>query len=173
MPINNNHKHFPLEYWAVFMTSMIMAIILVVLCVHVNNSISIKPDTLLLVGGNFVIAYWISSIINKKHKNNELKISNCFEELDSLLLLLNELRTTIKNDNFDDDYSFRSMSIINLQIDLIKQYSFINKEHMDALFEDYKKLNISLTGESEINDNYKISLLNLEKKILVIKSQIL
>jgi len=162
-----------LEYWAVFMTSVILAIILAVLCVHVNYSVSLKPDTLLLVGGNFAIAYWIASVINKKHKNNELKISNCFAELDSLLLLLNKLRIAIKDDNFDDDYSFRSMSIINLQIDLIKQYPFIEEEHKDALFEDYQKLNKSLTGETTINDNYKIVLLKLEKRILVIKSQIL
>ena len=121
----------PLEYWAVFMTSVILAIILAVLCVHANYSVSIKPDTLLLVGGNFAIAYWIASVINKKHKNNELKISNCFAELDSLLLLLNKLRIAIKDDNFD--------------IDDIKHHFGI-----DFTYDDFKKHFYGLLEEGKI-----------------------
>lgn len=173
MPKINNQERIPLEYLTVLVTSIFMAIIFTILCIRTNHIISIKPDTLLLVAGNFAIAYWISSIINKKHKNNELKISNCFDELDSLLELLNDLRITLKDNKFDDDYSFRSMSLINLQIDLVNQYSFIEKKHMDTLLEEYQKLDKFLTGQSDINDKYKLSLLNLEKRILVIKSQIL
>jgi len=171
--LERSPSHISVGYLTAFITAIFMAILLVLLCIKINSEVAIKPDTLLLVAGNFAIAYWISSIINKKHKNNELKISNCFDELDSLLVLINRLRETIKNEEFDDDYSLRSMSLINLQIDLIKQYPFIEDENTNTLFNEYEKLNTYLTGSTNIDDNYKHALLALEKRILVIKSQIL
>lgn len=126
----------------------VMLIFALILFVIFKIEYSLKADTLLLVFGNFSIAYWISTKINKKHKNEELIVNNCFEELNSFMTLITDLRKTIKDKEFDDDYSKRAMSLFNLQIDLIGKYNFIKEEH-------------------------KSKLIQLEKKILVIKSEIL
>lgn len=170
---NDNQSKISLEYWYIFITAIITAIILSALCVKFKSLTTVKLDTLLLIMGNFGIAYWISTVINKKHKDNELKIDNCFEELDNLLKLIIELRDIINTDKFNDDHSYRLMSLLNLQIDLIGKYSFIDKKHQNELTKEYKKLDDKLTGSNTIDSNYKLPLLSIEKRILVIKSEIL
>lgn len=143
------------------------------LYIKYDLNISIKLDTILIVTANLLIAYWISSIINKKHKNEELKVSNCFKELEYISDLVIELREVIKKKNLEEDNSNRFMSLLNLQIDLINKYKFINDEHKNKLTYLYQKLDIELTSENNINEEYKHTLLFIEKRILVIKSDIL
>ena len=119
------------------------------------------------------LAYWIASVINKKHKSDELKVNSSFEELDSLLAFISELRKTIDEDKFDDDYSYRAMSLINLQISLICKYPFIETQDKEKLISKYAKLNVMLTDNNEIDMEYKRILLAIEKRVLVIKSVIL
>ncbi|HIP35938.1 MAG TPA: hypothetical protein EYG85_03695 [Crocinitomix sp.] len=173
LKIKQDNSRIFFEYWSIFMTSVIMAIILSAICIKFKSIFSIKPDTFLLVFGNFGIAYWIASVINKKHKNDELKVNSFFEELDSLLELISDLRKTINQDKFDDDYSYRSMSLINLQIDLIFKYEFIECKDTEELITKYAELNTMLTGNDKIDVEYKRILIAIEKRILVIKSEIL
>ena len=158
--IKQDNSRISFEYWAIFMTSVIMAIILSAICIKFKSIFSIKPDTFLLVFGNFGIAYWIASVINKKHKNDELKVNSFFEELDGLFELISDLRKTINENEFNDDYSYRSMSLINLQIDLISKYEFIEREESKELITKYAELDKMLTGNNEINQEYKMILIN-------------
>ncbi len=175
MQIKKDHKsiHISMEGALIFIPASLTALILAIICIEFNNSVPIKPDTFLLVLGNLGIAYYISTIINKEHKDNELKVSNCFKELDSLLELVSELRQAITDNKFNDDFASRSMSLISLQISLIKRYLYIEDIHIDKLLSYYKKLNTMLTDSDEIDLNYKHQLLAIEKKVFVIKSEIL
>jgi len=163
----------PLELTYILITAIITAMILSFSCMTLNKMVTIKPDTFLIVLGNFGIAYWIASVINKKHKTDELKIHSCFEELNNLEKLISNLRETIKKEKHDDEYINRVKSLINLQIDLVSKYKFIQNEHIIKLKEEYRTLDYMLTGENQIQENYKLSLLSIEKKALVIKSEIL
>lgn len=138
--------------------------------------IELKYDTLFNFVGNLFIAMYIASVIAKKQKNVELKIDNCFKELDSLLDLLKELRNFVIANNTDnlEDNLIRYLALISLQIQLVKKYNFIIQSSKDKLDEQYYELNTYLTEEvNEINQEYKYSLLQLEKTILNIKSNIL
>lgn len=139
--------------------------------------IELKYDTILGILGNLMIAVYIASVISKKQKNDELKIDNCFKELNHLLCLLNELRTHImdeQEENKLDDIKIRYMSLISLQIELVKKYKFIPKHFNDKLAEHYRNLDKSLTSENTIcHEDYKHSSLQLERVILNIKSNIL
>lgn len=130
-----------------------------------------------------LIALYIASIITKKQKNQELRIDNCFKELDCLLNLINELRSSL-NDNSNstndsgilqtkEDDIRRYLSLISLQIELIKKYEFISHDFKDKLFAEYYIFDGHLTGSDEINFEYKHSALQLERIILNIKSNIL
>lgn len=163
----------PLELTYILITAIITAMILSFSCMTLNKMVTIKPNTFLIVLGNFGIAYWIASVINKKHKTDELKIHSCFEELNNLEKLISNLRETIKKEKHDDEYINRVKSLINLQIDLVSKYEFIQNEHIIKLKEEYRTLDYMLTGENQIQENYKLSLLSIEKKALVIKSEIL
>jgi hypothetical protein len=137
--------------------------------------LELKYDTIINILGNFAIAIYIASIISKKQKNQELKIDNCFKELDSLLDLFSKLRNSIMlNNNTLEDDLIRYLALISLQIQLINKYNFISEVYKDKLNQEYYKLNTYLTEEvDEINKNYKHPLLQLEKIILNIKSNIL
>ena len=144
----------------------------------VELKINIKCDmlnTLLSIGGNFIIALYIASVITKKQKDNELKINNCFQELDNLIKIIDKLRHSIKKNNVStlDDDIIRYSSLISLQIQLINKYEYVKKEHKDNLLRHYGCLDKDLSQENNINDHYKMSLLQLERQILNIKSSIL
>ena len=134
-----------------------------------------KIDSLIMILGNFGIAFYIAHVINKKNKNEELKIDNCFQELDHLLKLISELRCEIQSSKEEtlNDALIRFTSLIMLQIELIGKYDFINLSHKTKLTTQYSKLDIELTGDNEIDVNYKQSLLQLERTVLNIKSDIL
>ena len=140
----------------------------------INITINAKIDTFALIFGNFLIAYFIAAAITKKHKDTELKITNCFKELDYLLNLVYALRTEIKaNNDTLEDFIVRFDSLSSLQIELIKKYSFINSNSKRKLSDEHYKLSKSLTDDSTINDDYKIYLLRIEEIVLNIKSNIL
>jgi len=153
---------------------VIIPIVLMVLLINdVNISVNIKADTIILVLGNLAIAVYIASVLNKKYKNNELKLENCFKELISLEELLQTLRT-IDNTLIQDDYILnRHTSLIRLQVSLISKYIFIDKKDIEKLLQYTSKLDEELTGDSVIDNNYKNTILQFEKRILVIKSNIL
>lgn len=132
-----------------------------------------KSDSFLIVVGNFLIAYYIAQIINKKHKNEELKIHSCFNEIDQLLKLIKDLKKAIKKNKIKDDDSTRFMTLILLQIDLISNYKFVKNVHTDKLMEYYNKLDNTITGTDTVLEEYQFYLLQIEKKVLVIKSDIL
>lgn len=148
-----------------FVLSVLMLALLV--CINI-----IKADTALLILGNFAIAYWISIVINKKNRNEELHIKNCFDELDALLIRLCGLRKICNKDPESDNDILRILSLINLQIDLIEKYKFIDNKHTEKLKKQYNQLNTNLTDDPK-NKDYNLNLLTLEKEILVIKSDIL
>ena len=93
-----------------------------------------------------------------------------------MLDLFKELRFSINdNDNnkLEDDL-IRYLALISLQIQLIKKYNFISDLYKNKLDEQYYELNTYLTEVvDEINQDYKHSLLQLERTILNIKSNIL
>lgn len=151
-----------------------VVLMVVLLNSDIHITLNAKIDSFIILFGNFIIVYFIASSINKKHKNEELKIDNCFQELDSLLILLSDLRTAIK-DNTDDleDFIIRFDSLLSLQIELIKKYSFINDSDKEKLSDYYYALSNHLTGEDTVDENYKISLLRIEETVLNIKSDIL
>lgn len=136
---------------------------------------SVKADTILLILGNFAIAYYIAVQINKKHKNEELIKDNCFKEIDFLLESFEALREAVKKSSDDDldDFIVRFDSLTSLQIDLIKKYNFISHTHKEQLSDHFYKLNKYLTDENSIHQNYKIELLRLEETLLNIKNSIL
>lgn len=154
---------------------LVPAFLLVILNVaDVKFQLSIKFDTILMVIGNFAIAFYIASAINKRLKNEELQINNCFKELDFLQNLLSEIRKSVFDNNTEtQDNITRLMSLIVLQIELIKKYDYIGQIHKDRLFDQYYNLNKNLTDSDTIDQNYKMSLLQLEREILNIKSSIL
>ena len=140
--------------------------------INLNLDLNIKADTILLVLGNFLIAVYIAGVLNKKHKNYELKIESCYKELDRLedyLNVLREMPSLIQN----EDIINRQSSLVNLQISLISKYSFIKDGHIIKLKNYYTSLDKELSGNSIIDQNYKNTILQFEKRILVIKSDIL
>lgn len=153
---------------------VIIPIVLMVLLINdINISLNIKADTIILVLGNLAIAVYIASVLNKKYKNHELKLENCFKELISLEELLQTLRT-IDNTLIQDDYILnRHTSLIRLQVSLISKYTFINEKDIEKLLQYTSKLDEELTGGSVVDSNYKNTILQFEKRILVIKSNIL
>jgi hypothetical protein len=172
---DNKLMHISMEGALIFIPASLTALILALICIKFENVINISANTYFVVISNFILAAGILTMINKKQKDNELKISNCFKELDSLHLLITDLRTTLKVPNdFDSDDLTRYMALINLQIYLIKNYKkFIEEEHLIKLTSYYTDLNNKLTGSNTVDDNYKYPLLLIEKRILVIKSKIL
>lgn len=160
-----------------FLISLIPSFLLVFFFftdVNFSFSTSLKFDSILIVLGNFLIAIFIASVINKEHKNVELKIDNCFKELDSLLTLFNELRQIINENKFLEDNIIRYDGLISLQIQLIKKYNFVPLEYIEKLDKEYYQLNTFLTEEdNKIDDKYKYALLNMEYYVLNIKSCIL
>lgn len=156
----------------------IIAIVPVALMVVLVNSdftisLNVKADTFLLVLGNFTVAIYIASVLNKEHKKNELKIENCFKELLSLEKLIDSLRT-LDDIPLQDDYALnRYTSLIRLQISLISKYPFVNEEDIKKLDDYMSSLDEELTGKEVINQNYKNTIVQFEKRILVIKSNIL
>lgn len=109
-------------------TPITIYVLLLGLGIDLNFTLDIKIDTIVLVLGNLAIAVYIAAVLNKNHRNHELKIDNCFKELVSLEALIKELRecksTKIQNDNFLN----RISSLTRLQIDLISKYPFIQGE---------------------------------------------
>ena len=157
----------------VAITIALVVVIVTLLNSHIDITFNAKIDSLIIVFGNLIVASFIAFAITKRHKNEELKIGNCFKELDNLLELLAMLRTKIaKNKDLIDNIT-RFDSLTSLQIQLIKKYSFINEKYKEELSDEYYKLNISLTDSDIINDNYKMALLRIEEIILNIKSDIL
>lgn len=151
--------------------AILMAILL---NTKLNIDLHVRFDTVLLILGNFAIAYYIAVQINKKHKNEELIKDNCFKELDFLLESLDKLRTTIaKKDNDLEDFLVRFDSLASLQIELIKKYNFISDQSKKQLSDYFYELSKHLTDSDIIDEDYKISLLRLEETILNIKSNIL
>ncbi len=169
----------------VTITIALVVVIVTLLNTSINIELSLKTDTFIIVCGNIFIAYYITVLINKKHKNEEQKVANCFKELDYLLEQLSSLRTEIEKDNVKfqnkfrgsssdlDDFIIRFDSLVSLQIALITKYNFIKTQYKDTLSDEYYKLNKSLTDDNKINTDYKISLLRIEETILNIKSDIL
>jgi len=151
---------------------IILMVIFLNLGINLNFDMNIKIDTIILVIGNLLIAVYIASVLNKRHKNYELKIENCYKELDRLedyLKTLREMPTLIPDEGIINRHS----SLVNLQISLITKYSFIKKEHIDKLKKYYSDLDKELSGSNSIDINYKNTILLFEKRILVIKSDIL
>lgn len=157
----------------VTITIALVVVIVTLLNSHINITLNAKIDSFIIVLGNLIVASFIAFAITKRHKNEELKINNCFKELDYLLELLVILRTKINENEDMIDNITRFDSLISLQIQLIKKYSFINEKYNEELSDEYYKLNISLTDSDTIDDNYKMALLRIEEIILNIKSDIL
>lgn len=134
-------------------------------------SFNLKIDSLVMVLGNFTIAYYIAKKITKSQKTEELKINNCFKELDYLQQLITELKNGIKT-KCEHDIT-RGISLIMLQIELIKNYSFVPYEIQEKIFNQFKLLEKQLTGEDTIDEGYMFSILQIERTILNIKSKIL
>ncbi len=135
----------------------------------IDLKIDISLNTVILVAGNFMIAYYVASIINTKNKGQELLVERCFKELESLDEYLNSLQTK-KDDEF---FINRNLSLINLQISLLNKYNFIKQEDMKKLKTYYKRLKNELTESNNIDENYKNTIMQIEKRLLVIKSNIL
>lgn len=169
-----------LNFLLVFLIFFLVLVFVFKSDIHIDINFKLVPvelkyDTILNILGNFAIAIYIASIISKKQKNQELKIDNCFKELNSLLDLFKELRSSINNNNNNlEDNLIRYLALISLQIQLIKKYNFISDLYKNKLDEQYYKLDTYLTEVvDEINQDYKHSLLQLERIILNIKSDIL
>lgn len=153
-------------------TPIVLMVLFINLDINLNIDWNLKIDTLLIIFGNFAIAFYIASIINTKNKNHELKIENCYKELESLEKYLENL-SSIDIKKPDEHLVNRYSSLINLQIDLIRNYAFIKNEHINTLKKHYASLNKELTDSNTINENFKNTILLIEKRILVIKSDIL
>lgn len=155
-------------------TAFFLISIVAISCTNYTQFTFPKSDSFLIVFGNLAIAIYIATIINKKNKNEELKIDSCFKEIDQLLKLIKLLRRSVNKDyQISDDSSFRLMSLISLQIDLIKNYNFINNDHLDKLDQYYRELDQNITGSDIVSEVYLQTLLQIEKRLLVIKSDIL
>jgi len=163
--INKNFIDDLLEYEVCFFFFIIIFIIIVF-----NISFNVRLDSIILVLGNFAIAYYIAKKITKLQKTEELKITNCFKELDYLQKLIAELKNEISKKERDLD---RIISLIMLQIELIKNYNFISEKSQNKIFAQFIHLEKQLTGENDIDEGYKFSLLQIERSILRIKSEIL
>jgi len=128
----------------------------------------ISLNTILLVCGNFLIAYYVASIINTKNKSQELLLERCFKELEYLDIFLNLLQEKIT-----DDFTVnKNLSLISLQISLLSKYDFVKQEDTDKLTKYYRQLKNELTG-STIENNYKNTIMQIEKRLLVVKNNIL
>ena len=155
--------------------------ILMAILLNTDIDISMLPkiDTILLIFGNFAIAYYISVQINKKHKNEDQLKENCFKELDYILDLISDFRDKVEEIDEDtytatEDVIVRFDSILSLQIELLKKYSFIDTKLNEQLFKHYYALNRYITENTNtIHKDYKIALLRLEETIINIKSSIL
>lgn len=147
--------------------------IFVGLGIDLNITLDIKLDTIVLVLGNLAIALFITAVLSRRHKNQELKIENCFKELVSFEELIKELReidnTLMQNDSFLN----RITSLTRLQIELISKYPFIQENDIQTLKKWSSQLDKELTGSQTVDQNYKNTIVQIEKRILVIKSNIL
>lgn len=154
-------------------TILISSFIISIACL--NFRFHITGDTVIQVLGNVLIAYYITNLITKKQKTEELNINRCFIELDNLTQLTNDIRNILdKKLNINDDFKqiLRLFSLLSLQIELIKKYTFISEESKNNLGSFYNTLNDMVTGD-ELNEEYDLILLKIEQKVLVIKSSIL
>jgi len=161
----------------------IFIILLVPILFFISSNISIqhsiKLDSFILIFGNFLIAYYITSILSKKNKNEELLVSSCFTELDYLLQLIEELRSNLnnteitENEALQEDILNRYTSLLILQSALIEKYKFIDNHSNEKLKNQVISLEILLTDEETPNPDYKFQLLQVERTILNIKSEIL
>ena len=161
----------------------ILIILLVPILFFISSNISIqhsiKLDSFILVFGNFLIAYYITSILSKKNKNEELLVSSCFTELDYLLQLIEELRTNLNDETvttkevYLEDILNRYTSLLILQSALIEKYNFIDNSSNEKLKTQLVKLEVLLTAEDKPDEDYKFQLLQVERTILNIKSEIL
>lgn len=152
-------------------TPVILMVLLLNLGINLNIDWNFKGDSFIIIIGNLLIAVYIASVINKKHKNEELKIEACFKELITLDEYVRELRETTKIQ--DDSLLNRYPSLMRLTIELVSKYNFINNEDIDKLTSLMSILDSELTGDNIVNENYKNTLLQIEKRIIVTKSNIL
>jgi hypothetical protein len=153
-------------------TPVILMVLFLNLGINLNFDLNIKIDTIVLVFGNLLIAVYITAVLNKKHKNYELKIESCYKELDRLedfLKILRETPPLVPNEYIIN----RQSSLVNLQISLISKYNFIKDGHIKKLKNYYTSLDKELTGDNTVDQNYMNTILQFEKRILVIKSDIL
>lgn len=163
-------KYKWLEHFIVLYPAMFMAILLNS-DINISLSTNVKMDTLIIVFGNIFIAVFVVASINKKHKDEELQINACFNELISFEELIKDLRNT---ENIQNDILLnRSTSLMRLKISIIKKYKFIVQDDIDKLTNLLTTLDGELTGTNEVNKNYINTLLQIEKRITVTKGNIL
>ncbi len=156
-----------ISFFAPLLPAFLMAIFF---GLGIDLDMDIKIDTVLIVLGNFSIAYYIASIINTKNKHEELTIDRSFKEIEYLEGFLQVL---LKNDIQEYEIN-KNLSFINLQISLMEKYTFIKKEDTAKLKTYYRVLNKELTGDANnIDQNYKNTISLMEKRLLVIKNNIL
>lgn len=133
-------SNFKFILWYQLFFIFLISILAILISNHISITSTLKLDTIVLVIGNFVIALFIAYYIGRKNKNQELIIDNCFQELNYLLELINELRYEIQKEekcNFFEDKSIRFIALAMLQIQLIKNYDFIlesDKNELDDKF---------------------------------------
>jgi hypothetical protein len=175
MPILKE-SNFKFILWYQIFFIFLIAILALLISNHISITATIKLDTIILVSGNFMIALFIAYYIGRKNKNQELIIDNCFEELNYLLTLVDELRVEIQKEprcSFFEDKVTRFIALAMLQIQLIKKYDLVVEYDKNELDEKFSNLDKSLTGESNIDENIAFHLLQIESRILNIKSNIL
>lgn len=137
----------------------------------VKLNIDISLNTILLIAGNFAIAYYIASKINLQNKHKELSIERCFKDIE---IFEEYLKSAVAMDTASaDEYLInKTNSFTNLLTEMLSKYSFIEKEHIEKL----KGYCITLSREfdpSGVDQNYKNTIMQIEKRLLVIKSSIL
>lgn len=153
--------------------SCIFIVVILFSLLYFKFDLTVKVDTVLTVLGNLAIAYFIAKKITKSLKTEELKISNCFKELDYLQSFINDLRNDLNKNGTSADIN-RMTSLIMLQIELIKKYFFISEQSKEKIFKQFQHLEKQLTeDENKLDERYKFSLLQIERTILNIKSNIL
>ncbi len=156
-----------ISFLAPFLPAFLMAIFF---GLGIDLNMNIRIDTILIVLGNFSIAYYIASIINTKNKHVELMIDRSFKEIEYLEGFLQVL---LKEDIQEYEIN-KNLSFINLQISLMEKYIFIKKEDTTKLKMYYRTLNQELTEDIDnINQNFKNTISQMEKRLLVIKNNIL
>ncbi len=68
-----------------FLVALIPAFLMAIFFgLGIDLNVSFKADTVLILLGNFLIAYYIASIINTKNKYEELTIDRAFKEIEYL-----------------------------------------------------------------------------------------